>query len=112
MIVTIGKTSSRGDRSLVLSRIARAAMVPGLLAAALTLAPQALADNICDPGESPDIITGDIVGTTRHGTIGDITAYSIGTTSCNVGTCMANWVSSTAEHPLIGQNLFRLKNGR
>lgn len=79
---------------------------------ALAGARTALCDNICDPGEAPDVITGDIVGVTRYGPIGDITAYSIGTTSCNVGTCQANWVSTTAEHPLIAQNLFRLKNGR
>src|SRR5262245_18918077 len=73
----------------------------------------AQANNLCDqPGEAPDVIVGDISGTLRHGAIGDITAFSIGTTSCNLGTCRANWISSTAEHPAIGQNMFRLKNGR
>jgi hypothetical protein len=76
-----------------------------LIAAAC--APVALADNVCDPGEAPDVITGDIVGAQRYGTVGDITAYAIGTTSCNVGTCQANWISNTADHPLIAQNLFR-----
>jgi len=74
--------------------------------------PAVLADNVCDPGEYPDIITGDIFGAQRYGTVGDITAYAIGTTSCNLGECQANWISNTPAHPLIGQNLFRLKNGR
>jgi len=63
-------------------------------------------------GESPDVIVGDLVGTTRWGTIGGITAYSVGTTSCNLGSCWLNWISGTAEHPVIGQNMFRLKDGR
>lgn len=63
-------------------------------------------------GKSPDVIVGDLVGTTRHGNVGGITAYSIGTTSCNLGSCWLNWFSGTMEHPVIGQNMFRLKDGR
>jgi hypothetical protein len=63
-------------------------------------------------GETPDVIVGDLVGTSNYGTIGGITAYSIGTTSCNLGSCWLNWISGTAEHPVIGQNLYRLRNGR
>ena len=63
-------------------------------------------------GKSPDVIVGDLVGTFRWGMIGGITAYSVGTTSCNIGSCWLNWISSTAEHPVIGQNLFRLRDGR
>jgi hypothetical protein len=63
-------------------------------------------------GKSPDVIVGEIVGTTRWGAVGGITAYSFGTTSCNIGSCWLNWISSTGEHPVIGQNMFRLKDGR
>jgi hypothetical protein len=63
-------------------------------------------------GKSPDVIVGDLVGTTRWGATGGITAFSVGTTSCNLGSCWLNWISGTAEHPVIGQNLFRLKDGR
>jgi hypothetical protein len=63
-------------------------------------------------GKSPDVIVGDIVGTTRWGATGGITAFSVGTTSCNLGSCWLNWISGTAEHPVIGQNMFRLKDGR
>ena len=114
MTETVGNTGCEcrhGHASLIRRAAPASALALFLLLAALAV-PAALADNICDPGEAPDIITGDIVGAQRYGTVGDITAYAIGTTSCNIGTCMANWISGTAEHPLIGQNLFRLKNGR
>jgi hypothetical protein len=106
-------TGPKDRRGSALNR--RAAPSRALALALLVAAgsvPAALADNVCDPGEAPDIVTGDVFGAQRYGTIGDITAYAIGTTSCNLGTCQANWISNTADHPLIAQNLFRLKNGR
>ena len=63
-------------------------------------------------GKSPDVIVGDLVGTNNYGAVGGIQAYAIGTTSCNLGSCWLNWISGTAEHPVIGQNMFRLKDGR
>ncbi len=63
-------------------------------------------------GRSPDVIVGDIPNTSRYGTLSGITSYSIGTTSCNLGSCWLLWISGTADHPAIGQNMFRLKNGR
>jgi hypothetical protein len=63
-------------------------------------------------GRSPDVIVGDVTGVTRHGNVGGITAYSVGTTSCNLGSCWLNWIAGTSEHPVIGQNMFRLKDGR
>jgi len=63
-------------------------------------------------GKSPDVIVGDLVGTTNYGAVGVITAYAVGTTSCNLGSCWLNWIAGTAEHPVIGQNMFRLKDGR
>ena len=63
-------------------------------------------------GMSPDVIVGDIPSAMRHGNVGGITAYSIGSTSCNVGNCWLNWIANTAEHPLIGQSMYRLKDGR
>jgi hypothetical protein len=63
-------------------------------------------------GKSPDVIVGDLTGTTNYGTVGGITAYSVGTTSCNLGSCWLNWISNIAEHPVIGQSMYRLKDGR
>jgi hypothetical protein len=81
-----------------------------LLSSALPARAQA---DPCDmPDESPDVIVGDLTGRTRYGVVGDITAFAIGTTSCNIGNCWLNWIASTPEHPVIGQNMFRLKSGR
>lgn len=63
-------------------------------------------------GESPDVIVGDVTGTTNYGTVGAITAFAVGTTSCNLGSCWLNWIQNTPEHPVIGQNMFRLEDGR
>jgi len=69
--------------------------------------------NECDvAGEAPDVIVGDLHQVQRFGSLNDMTAYSVGTTSCNVGTCWLNWFSQTTEHPVIGQNMYRLKDGR
>ena len=59
-------------------------------------------------GAGPDVIVGDLFGTTRWGTVGSITAYSVGTNSCNVGTAPLLWVGSTNQHPVIAQNMYRL----
>lgn len=63
-------------------------------------------------GESPDVIVGDIASINNYGTVSGITAYSFSTTSCNLGSCWLNWFQDTTEHPVIAQNMFRLKNGR
>lgn len=60
----------------------------------------------------PDVIVGDLQNTQRWGRVGDITAYSVGTTSCNMGDQRLNWFASTNQHPVIGQNMYRLKDGR
>jgi len=89
--------------------------VPALLLILSFCAPAsfALDPNICDaPGEEPDVVVHSIYQKQRHGTLGGITAFSLGTVSCNIGTCWLKWFANTAEHPVIGQNMFRLKDGR
>ena len=114
-------------------------LVPALILAssfALTRAAATCGDGIVDPGEdcddggqngsanscctssctfsgkSPDVIVGELTSPTRFGNVGGITAYGIGTTSCNLGSCWLNWFGDTPAHPVIGQNMFRLMNGR
>jgi len=61
----------------------------------------------------PDVFVGDLAGDiTRWGREGTITAYSISTTSCNAGDEPLLWISESNQHPVIGQNLYRLKDGR
>ncbi len=80
-------------------------------------------------GIGPDVIVGGVAvsgfnGSNSNdivmwGTVGDITAYSFATTSCNVGDAPLAWLDcgdsnnpDCATHPVIAQNMFRLKDGR
>lgn len=60
----------------------------------------------------PDVIVGNLYQTSSWGSTGGISAFSLGTISCNVGDEWLNWQSETNQHPVIGQNMFRLKDGR
>jgi hypothetical protein len=60
-------------------------------------------------------------GVTAWGQSGGFVGYSIGTVSCNRGDAPLNWCATTSgcapgagndDHPVIGQNLYRLKDGR
>jgi len=65
----------------------------------------------CDqPG--PDLIVGDITAVHRFGALGGMMSYSVDTVLCNVGTVNASWVNNSPAHPIVGQNAFRLKDGR
>ena len=67
----------------------------------------------CDmPSTGPDVIVGDLNGLITWGAVGDIAAYSIGTTSCNVGDTPVDWISFTSFHPVIGQSIYKLEDGR
>jgi len=69
--------------------------------------------NLCDePGEAPDVIVGDLHQVNSYGNVGEIYGYSVGTVSCNVGSCWLDWISETNEHPVIAQNMYKLKDGR
>lgn len=62
----------------------------------------------------PDLIVGRISGIGEYGTVNGISAYAIGTTACNAGDVWLSWRDSGAfsnQHPVIAQNLFRLKDG-
>jgi hypothetical protein len=62
----------------------------------------------------------DIGNYTSGGPIGGMRAYSVGTVSCNIGDQPLNWCDNNGgcgpltwnQHPVIAQNLYRLKNGR
>ncbi len=71
----------------------------------------------------PDVTVYDLPGTTNYGVSGGIRGYSVGTTSCNIGDTPLNWCALTnssgcgggttrVDHPVIGQNIYRLKDGR
>lgn len=67
----------------------------------------------------PDVIVGSLSEMSKFGTVGGISAYSIGTTSCNIGSSILLWcdndvtgLCNKTQHPVIAQNIYRLKNGR
>lgn len=59
----------------------------------------------------PDVIVGDLQDLESWGSVGDIFAYSVGTTSCNIGNQPLDWYATTPAHPVIGQQLYRYKDG-
>ncbi|MBU6412500.1 MAG: hypothetical protein KGS45_03430 [Planctomycetes bacterium] len=60
----------------------------------------------------PDVIVGDLSDGYYWGAVGTQRAYSIGTTSCNIGDTNLLWIANTNQHPVIGQNLYRIQNNR
>jgi len=62
-------------------------------------------------GTSPDVIVGDLHQVRYWGSVGSVAGYSVGTVSCNVGDEPLEWFASTNRHPVIGQNMFRVKDG-
>jgi hypothetical protein len=60
----------------------------------------------------PDVIVAALTDIATYGTVGGITAYAVGTTSCNIGDEVLAWYSNTNQHPVIAQNLYRIRDGR
>jgi hypothetical protein len=96
-----------------------------LAAAGLLLAPLALAAAAparSDPAGAvgPDVTVYQLTDIDNNGSSGGVRGYSIGTTSCNVGDVPVNWCDNPGgcsglddrQHPVIAQNLYRLKAGR
>lgn len=65
-----------------------------------------------NPVSGPDVIVGDLNGVNKYSAVGGVSAYSIGTTSCNVGDAELNWYANQNQHPVIGQNIYRYEDGR
>ncbi len=70
---------------------------------------------------SPDVTVFQFTDIANYGSSGGFVGYAIGTRSCNRGNTPLNWCADTSgcapgagpqDHPVIAQNLYRLKNGR
>jgi hypothetical protein len=59
-----------------------------------------------------DVVVSDLQSVKYYGHVGDIHAYAVGTHACNYGGQRANWIANTNQHPVIVQNMYRLKNDR
>ena len=89
----------------------RTKLVAGAVALALTFAVTASAQ-VCSFRPGPDVIVGGLTGPTNYGTCcgGQWEALSLGTTSCNLGDTNLIWIANNNQHPVIGGNLYRLKD--
>ncbi len=62
------------------------------------------------PNNGPDVICGELHDSAYYGQTGGIHAFSVGTTSCNMGDTPADWQGETANHPVISQTIWRYDN--
>ncbi len=70
---------------------------------------------IQSPGraEGPDVILGELVGPRVYAKHNDVVAITVGTTSCNAGNRVLNWLQlPDNRHPVITMNMYRLLDGR
>jgi hypothetical protein len=70
------------------------------------------AGGCANPTLGPDVIVGDVSDMSGYGQVGGVYGFSLGTDSCNIGTQELNWIANTPNHPVIGQNVYRLNDGR
>ena len=77
-------------------------------------------------GIGPDVTVYEFEGIGHYSQVGDFRSYSLGTRSCNQGDVVLNWCdenrpipgggcgfgTTDMDHPVIAQNLYRLKDGR
>ena len=59
-------------------------------------------------GIGPDVIVGDLPSIQYYGQVGSTRAYSVATTSCNIGDTPLEWYDNTNRHPVIGQTMYRV----
>jgi len=78
----------------------------------LMTAPAALGQADVIVGDLTGPLNSDGIGPRLWGSVGDTTAYSVGTTSCNTGDVALDWFQFNPNHPVIAQNMFRIKDGR
>ncbi|MBS0196922.1 MAG: hypothetical protein JSR77_09200 [Planctomycetes bacterium] len=64
------------------------------------------------PTAGPDVFVARLTDIGYYGSTGAVTAYSVGTDACNNGDVPVIWIQNGVQHPVIAQNMYRLKNGR
>jgi hypothetical protein len=67
---------------------------------------------IAQPGclrPGPDVIVGDINGVANFAPAGDVDAFALGVTLCNIGSAPVLYSFNTNQHPLVTENMYRLR---
>ncbi len=117
MLKMTARTSATADRPRISNRTATLLLALSLFASA-TVSAQLTAP---EGTVGPDVTVYSLHNFGNgYGSSGDIRAYSVGTVSCNIGDAPLSWCDNGGgcgpltddEHPVIAQNLYRLKNGR
>ncbi len=111
-----------GRRALaIIATLAAALLTAGLLASPEAGEPEVVPTASPTGGTSTgaDVTVIYLPGVSYHGQVAGVHSYSVGTTSCNVGNEPLWWCNDvgdpfceTDQHPVIAQNLYRLKDGR
>jgi len=100
-------------------RTRRALIAASCLAALAAIL--ATVDGSAQSGVGPDVTVFSFTDVRNYGSASGFAAYAVGTQSCNRGDAPLNWCdqtsgcapgAGTADHPVIAQNLYRLKSGR
>ncbi len=103
----------REHRVLLVSRSVRRIMQCTLLSMLIASYFRAQAGEApCGESTGPDIIVGSINSVVSPLPFNGIDAFSFGATYCNVGDDEVEVVSNTNNHPVWGQNMYRIKDGR
>jgi hypothetical protein len=92
--------------------MAQSTRLMGLCVAAsvAAFAGQAFGQGGCTPSTGPDVIVGDLPNTSNYSPLGGIDAYSMATTSCNIGDTNLLWNAFPANtHPAITQTMYRFR---
>ncbi|MFN0008227.1 MAG: hypothetical protein ACKVXR_09990 [Planctomycetota bacterium] len=63
----------------------------------------------CGNISGPDVIVGDITDVANFALQNGLDAFTIGSTSCNIGTTVVQWWGATNQHPIISETLYKYK---
>ena len=115
----MGQNFATAERSDDVSSVARAIDVPqratsreiGLTDVAGDETPDAFTDGGI-AGSGADVAVCTLPEFSTYPRLGDIHSFSLATNSFNVGDEDLQWVSSSSNHPVIAQNMYRIKGGR
>jgi len=92
---------------------ASAVGLSAMTATAESLSTRPVADAQATPegGSAPDVWVCTLPSNGYWGKVNGIYAFSVATTSANAGNLNLNWIQNSTQHPVIAQNMYRLKNG-